>query len=172
MIAQIGKYQIYPSGLASWNAQPTAPYLEEQGVIAAALGEGLVQNYDGTLRIAPGWPQGWDADGTVYIQHRGKAHVQIRNGDLITVAVNAGTAGNLTVRNPWPGQNVAVVDGTGAAVTTTQTTGTFGIPVQAGGSYLIQRTSAPTSSLPYAAVGGTAATTPKALNGRSIGLAE
>ena len=56
MIANIGKYQVFPSGLASWNAKPTSPYLEEQGVIAAALSEGLVQNYDGTLRIAPGWP--------------------------------------------------------------------------------------------------------------------
>jgi hypothetical protein len=170
MIAQIGKYQIYPSGLASWNAQPTAPYLEEQGVIAAALSEGLVQNYDGTLRIAPGWPQGWDADGTVYIQHKGKAHVQIRNGNLITVAVNAGATGNLTVRNPWPGQNVTVIDSTGATVTTTQTTGTFTIAAQAGRSYLIQRTSAPTTSLPFTAVSGTPATTPKTLNGRSIGL--
>jgi len=170
MIAQIGKYQIYPNGLASWNTQPTAPYLEEQGVIAAALSEGLVQNYDGTLRIAPGWPQSWDADGTVYIQHKGKAYVQIRSGDLTTVAVNAGATGNLTVRNPWPGQSVTVVNGTGSTVTTTTTTGTFTIAVQAGGSYLIQRVSAPTTALPYAAVTGTAATTPKTLNGRSIGL--
>jgi hypothetical protein len=170
MIAEIGKYQIYANGLASWNAQPTAPYLEEQGVIAAALSEGLVQDYDGTLRIAPGWPSSWDADGTVYIQHKGKVHVQIRSGVLTTVAVDAGSTGALTVRNPWPGQSVTVVNGSGATVTTTQTSGTFSISVQAGVSYLIERASAPTTSLPYAAVSGTAATTPKTLNGRSIGL--
>ncbi|WP_233625426.1 cellulose-binding domain-containing protein [Actinoplanes sp. ATCC 53533] len=170
MIANIGKYQVFPSGFASWNAQPTSPYLEEQGVIAAAISEGLVQNYDGTLRIAPGWPSGWDADGTVYIQHKGKAYVQVRNGTLITVAIDAGATGSLTVRNPWPGQSVTVVDGAGTTVTTTQTSGTFTIPAQAGKAYLIQRASAPTTSLPFASVGGTPATAPKTLNGRSIGL--
>jgi len=170
MIANIGKYQVFPNGFASWNAQPTSPYLEEQGVIAAATSEGLVQNYDGTLRVAPGWPSGWDADGTVYIQHKGKAYVQIRNGTLITVAIDAGATGNLTVRNPWPGQSVTVVDGAGTTVTTTQTSGTFTVSAQAGKAYLIQRASTPTTSLPFAAVGGTPATTPKTLNGRSIGL--
>ena len=172
MLANIGKYQVFPNGLASWNAQPTSPYLEELGVNAAAISEGLVQSYDGTLRIAPGWPSGWDADGTVYIQHKSKAYVQIRNGTLSTVAVDAGATGNLTVRNPWPGQSVTVVDGAGTTVTTTQTSGTFTIPTQAGKAYLIQRASAPTTSLPYAAVGGTPATAPKTLNGRVLGVAK
>jgi len=170
MIANIGKYQVFANGLASWNAQPTSPYLEELGVNAAAIGEGLVQDYDGTLRVAPGWPSGWDADGTVYIQHKGKAYVQIRSGALVTVAIDAGATGNVTVRNPWPGQSVTVVDGAGTTVTTTQTSGTFTIAVQAGKAYLIQRASAPTTALPFAAVGGSPATAPKSLNGRSIGL--
>ena len=172
MIANIGKYQVFPNGFASWNAQPTTPYLEELGVNAAAITEGLVQDYDGTLRVAPGWPSGWNADGTVYIQHKGKAYVQIRNGTLITVAVDAGATGNLTVRNPWPGQSVTVIDSAGTTVTTTQTTATFTIPAQAGKAYLIQRTSAPTTSLPFAAIDGSPATTPKTLNGRSIGVAK
>jgi hypothetical protein len=141
-------------------------------VNAAAISEGLVQDYDGTLRVASGWPSGWNVDGTVYIQHKGKAHVQIRNGALTTVAIDAGATGNLTVRNPWPGQSVTVVNSAGTTVLTTQTTGTFAIPVQAGSSYLVQRTSDPTTALPFAAVSGTSATTPKTLNGRSIGLSK
>ncbi|WP_309246213.1 cellulose-binding domain-containing protein [Verrucosispora sioxanthis] len=170
MLANIGKYQVFPNGFASWNAQPTTPYLEEQGVIAAAISEGLVQHYDGTLRVAPGWPNGWNVDGTVYIQHRGKAHVQIRNGTLTTVALESGATGTITVRNPWPGQNVTVVDSTGTIVTSTQTNGTFDFLVQAGRTYLVQLTSAPTTALPHAPVSGSAATAPKNLNGRSIGL--
>jgi hypothetical protein len=139
MIANIGKYQVFANGLAAWNAQPTAPYLEEMGVNAAAIS---------------------------------KAHVQIRNGALTTVAIDAGATGNLTVRNPWPGQSVTVVNSAGTTVLTTQTTGTFAIPVQAGSSYLVQRTSDPTTALPFAAVSGTSATTPKTLNGRSIGLSK
>jgi len=172
MIANIGKYQVFANGLASWNAQPTSPYLEELGVNAAAMNEGIVQDYDGTLRVAPGWPSGWDADGTVYIQHKSKAYVQIRNGTLVTVAVDAGATGSLTVRNPWPGQSVTVVDGAGTTVATTQTSGTFTIAAQAGKAYLIQRASAPTTALPFAAVGGSPATAPRTLNGRSIGLAK
>jgi len=170
MIANIGKYQVFPNGLAAWNAQPTSPYLEEMGVDAAAVGEGLVQDYDGTLRVAPGWPSGWTADGTVYIQHKGKVHVQISNGTLTTVAIDAGATGTLTVRNPWPGQSVTVIDNAGATVVPAQTAPTVNIPAQAGRSYLVQRTAAPTTALPFAAVTGSPATTPKSLNGRVIGL--
>ncbi|MFI6708801.1 hypothetical protein ACIBF7_20360 [Nonomuraea sp. NPDC050478] len=65
-----------------------------------------MQDYDGTLRITPGRPGGWDADGSVSIEHKGKAHVQVRNATLTTVAVEAGATGTVTVRIPWPGQNV------------------------------------------------------------------
>ena len=170
MTANVAKYQVFPNGLASWNAQPQTPYLEQQGVNAAAIGEGLVQNYDGLLRIAPGWPSSWDADGTVYIQHKGRAHVQIRGGTLVTVAIEAGASGDITVRNPWPGQNVMVVDGSGGTVLSGQNGATLAIPARSGTSYLIQRPSAPTTSLPFAAVSGSPATTPKSLGGRVIGL--
>jgi hypothetical protein len=170
LTANVGKYQVYPSGLASLNGQTSVPYLEQQGVIAAALGEGLVQHYDGTLRVAPGWPAGWDVDGTVSIQHKGKAHVQIRGGDLVTVAITAGATGNITMRNPWTGQNVTVVDGAGRTVLTGQTGATITIPAQSGTAYLIQRVSAPTTALPFAAVGGSPATAPKQLGNRTIGV--
>jgi hypothetical protein len=170
MTANVAKYQVFPNGMASWNAQPQTPYLEQLGVDAAAIGEGLVQDYDGILRIAPGWPSSWDADGTVYIQHKGRAHVQIRGGTLVTVAVAAGASGDITVRNPWPGQNVMVVDGSGGTVLSGQNGATLTIPARSGTSYLIQRPSAPTTSLPFAAVSGSPATMPKSLGGRVIGL--
>jgi len=170
MTANVAKYQVFPNGMASWNAQPQTPYLEQLGVDAAAIGEGLVQDYDGILRVAPGWPSSWDADGTVYIQHRGKAHVQIHGGTLVTFAVEAGASGDITVRNPWPGQNVMVVDGAGTTVLSGQNGATLTIPARSGTSYLIQRPSAPTTSLPFAAVGGSPATTPKSLGSRVIGL--
>jgi hypothetical protein len=171
LVANVNKYQVFPSGFASWDVSKTTnPYLEQLGVSASAVTEGLVQDYDGTLRIAPGWPSGWNADGTVYIQHKGKANVQIRNGDLVTVAVEAGADGNITVRNPWPGQNVTVVDGAGTTVLSNQTGSAFAIPAKAGTSYLIQRMSAPTTSLPFAAVGGSPATAPKSLGSRTIGI--
>jgi hypothetical protein len=66
---------------------------------------------------------------------------------------------------------VTVVDGAGTTVVAAQTTATFGVPVQPGRSYLVQRTAAPTTAMPFAAVTGSPAATPKSLNGRVIGLA-
>ncbi|GHJ39087.1 hypothetical protein [Streptomyces sp. TS71-3] len=170
MIANITKYQVFSNGMASWNAKPETPYLEELGVDASALSQGLVQDYDGTLRLAPGWPASWDVDGTVFIQHKGKAHVQVRDGRLVTVAVEAGADGDIAVRNPWAGQDVEVVDGSGATVPTGQSSATLTIPGRAGASYLIQPVSAPTTALPFAPVGGSPATAPKSLAGRTIGV--
>ncbi|MFB9248935.1 hypothetical protein ACFFWE_11915 [Sphaerisporangium melleum] len=171
LIANVNKYQVFPNGFASWDVSKTTnPYLEQMGVTAASIGEALVQSYDGTVRIAPGWPSGWDADGTAYIQHKGKAYVQIRNGNLVTVAVQAGANGTITVRNPWPGQNVTVVDGSGGTVLSNQTGATIAVPAQAGTSYLIQRASSPTTALAHWPVTGTPATAPKVLGSRTIGV--
>ncbi|MER7283816.1 hypothetical protein ABT369_56320 [Dactylosporangium sp. NPDC000244] len=57
---------------------------------------------------------------------------------LTTLAIDAGAPGTVSVRNPWPGQTVTVVDGTGATVPTGQTGTTISIPGQAGTSYLVQ----------------------------------
>ena len=166
----VRSWQCFPSGLAALFGTGNTPYLEHQGVVAAAIGEALVQDYDGTLRVAPAWPAGWDVDGTVSIQHKGKVFVQIRNGNLTTVALSAGANGTVTVRNPWPGQNVQVVDGAGTVVLTNQTSGTISLPAQAGSSYVVQRASAPTSALPYYPVSGSPATSAKSYNSRTIGL--
>jgi hypothetical protein len=171
LIANITKYQVFDNGFAAWNIQPQTPYLEELGVNASAISEGLVQDYDGTLRIAPGWPSNWSADGTVYIHHKGKVHVQIHDGQLTTVAIDAGADGRITMRNPFPGQDVTVVDGAGSRVVTAGTGSALDIPVRAGHSYLVEKASDPTTALPYAQVTGTPATSPKTLAGRHIGLA-
>ncbi|MGH9440223.1 MAG: glycosyl hydrolase family 95 catalytic domain-containing protein, partial [Terriglobia bacterium] len=72
------KYQQYPSGFAHFVGPEF--YVEQIGVVAAALQQALVQDYGGLLRIAPAWPKEWDADATVYIRQKGKVDVQIRHG--------------------------------------------------------------------------------------------
>src|SRR5207245_4057210 len=54
------RYQEYPSGFAKFAGSEF--YVEQIGVVATALQEALVQDYDGLLRIAPAWPRAWDAD--------------------------------------------------------------------------------------------------------------
>ncbi|MEV4312522.1 DUF5703 domain-containing protein [Actinocrispum sp. NPDC049592] len=172
LIAAIQRYQVYPSGLASFTAQPAfEPYIEQTGVLASAVAEAFVQDYDGLLRIAPAWPSDWTGEGTVYIQHNTKVHLQINAGVPTTVAVAAGSSDPITVRSPWPGQSVTVVDGqTRATVVAPQANATFTIPTQPGKSYLIERTSAPTNTQPFAALTGTPATTAKRTANVTIGL--
>ena len=166
-------YQAYISGLANLFSSSTGdePYIEQSSAVATAMDEALATDYDGTLRIAPAWPSGWDAAGTIYIQGGSKVDVQVESGTIATAAIQAGTTQTMTVRNPWPGQQAQVVNGsTGAIVVTPTSSTTFGVPVTAGQTYLIEQPSAPTTSLPFAQVTGTRATTAKHLGKQQIGL--
>jgi len=63
-------YQTFVNGFANWGGTAGEFYVEQGGVTATALQEALVQDYDGTIRIAPAIPSSWDFDGSVYV--RGK----------------------------------------------------------------------------------------------------
>jgi hypothetical protein len=164
-------YQTYPSGLASWKGKPgQEPYIERAGVLAAAVAEAVAQDYDGLLRIAPALPPGWDVDGTVYIQHRSKVHVQVRDGTPITVVIDAGADYNLRVRNPWPGHLVAVLDSAGRTVVGGTAANVLTFSMHQGSTYFIQRVSRPVTDMPFARITGTPASAAKHLGGVQIGL--
>lgn len=165
------QFQAYPNGFAQFG--PQEPYVEQIGVLAEALQESLVQDYDGLLRVAPAWPAGWNVDGTVYVLGRTKVDVQVRQGIPVTVAIEAGSSSAMRVRNPWPGRRIEVVSGDGGSarvVVGPTAADEITVPVRSGHTYLVQPVSAPTTALPFAPVTGTPATAPKTLNGRTIGL--
>jgi hypothetical protein len=166
-------YQKYIDGMAAFSTPSDEPYIEQSSAVATAIDEAFATDYDGTLRIAPAWPSGWDGSGTVYIQGNSKVDVQIESGTITTAAIQAGTTETMTVRNPWSGSQAEVVNGsTGAVVVSATTAATFSVPVTAGSTYLIEQPSAPTTSLTYAQLTGTQATTYKTLGGKvQIGLA-
>ncbi len=172
LVANIKSYQVYPSGLAAWNpGSPDEPYIEQASNIAATLDEAFATDYDGTLRFAPAWPSGWDGSGSVYIQGSSKVDVQVEGGTLATAAIEAGSSTTMSVRNPWPGQQAEVVNGsTGAVVVSPTTASTLSVPVTAGQTYLVERPTALTTSLPFAPVTGTRATSYKQLGNMTIGL--
>jgi hypothetical protein len=174
LVAITESYQSYISGLGNLSSGTTGdePYIEQSSTVATAMDEALATDYDGTLRIAPAWPSGWDAAGTVYIQGGSKVDVQIEGGVIATAAIQAGTTETMTVRNPWSGQQAEVVNGsTGAVVVAATTSATLSVPVTAGSSYLIEQPSSPTTSLAFSQVTGTQATAAKHLGGKvQIGL--
>jgi hypothetical protein len=166
-------HQVYDSGLADIGSTVGyQPYQEQSANVAVAVDEALAQDYDGIIRFAPAWPSDWNASGTVYIQRGDKVDVQVENGQLVTAAIQAATSGTLTVKSPWPGQQVEVVSGTGQhqVIARTTTTDLFKFPARAGGAYLVEQASAPTTSLPFAPVTGTPATADKHLGDVQIGL--
>ena len=89
---------------------------------ALAINESLATDYDGLLRIAPAMPGGWDAEGTVYLQHQSKIHVQVQAGTVSTAVIESGADHDMRVRNPWPGKDVQVVDGANPATVVVPTT--------------------------------------------------
>ncbi len=171
LVANTEEYQTFISGLAEYDTTPDEPYIEQQANVATTLDEALATDYDGTLRFAPAWPTGWNGSGTVYIQGGSKVDVQVEGGTIATAAIQAAATQTMTVRNPWPGQQAEVVNGSsGAVVVGATTASTFSVPVTAGSSYLVEQVSSPTTSLPFAQVTGSQSTTAKHLGSVSIGL--
>jgi hypothetical protein len=173
LISLTETHQVYDNGFADIGSTVGyQPYQEQSANVAVAVDEALAQDYDGIIRFAPAWPSDWNVSGTVYIQNNDKVDVQVENGQLVTAAIQAATSGTLTVKSPWPGQRVEVVSGTGQhqVIAQTTTTDLFKFKARAGDSYLVQQVSAPTTSLPFAPVTGTPATTDKHLGDVQIGL--
>jgi hypothetical protein len=65
---------------------------------------------------------------------------------------------------------VTAIDNTGTTVVSAQTNATFTIPVVSGRTYLVQRTSSPTTALPFAALTGTRASSARHLGAATLGI--
>jgi hypothetical protein len=167
-------YQKFVSGLAllggGTNDGSSEPYIEQAGVVAAAMNEAFVQDYDGLLRVVPAWPQGWDGAGTIYVLGQSKVDVQVKGGTVTLVVVEAGSNAMMQVRNPWSGQAATVVDGTtGASAVASTSSATFALPVVAGHWYAILP-AGQSGALPSVMVTGMPATGARTLGPVSIGL--
>ncbi|MDR8728112.1 hypothetical protein FEQ05_02223 [Burkholderia pseudomultivorans] len=159
-------YQKYPSGFAQF-ATGGEPYVEQIGVVAAALAESLVQDYDGVIRIAPAVPGGWDYDGTVFVRGNTKVDVQVRNGIPTTVVIEPGSNAALTVRNPWPGSTVTALSAGHSLPVTTQGAN---LVLQPAGTHAIVLRSPAAGNMPAEPVSGAVATVAKHLGAVQIGL--
>jgi hypothetical protein len=173
IVALTENYQAYPNGLSAWQGTPQQnPYIEQSANVALAINESLVQDYDGLLRIAPALPAGWDADATLPIQNQDTVSLQVHGGVIGTVAISAGSTGSVTIRNPWPGLNVDVVDGSdeSTVIVAATTASQFVIPTVMGHSYLIQQVATPVSGMTFAELTDTPATAASHLGKVQIGL--
>jgi alpha-L-fucosidase 2 len=146
-------------------------YVEQSGVVAAALAEALVQDYDGTLRIAPAIPLGWNFDGSVFVRGGTKVDVQVRNGAVTTVGLEVQHSQEIRIRNPWPGSSPYIVDAQSRReipMPSPASSQDITLAALTGHSYLVERANRPT--LPFAAIDGQPATHYRKLGNVQVGL--
>lgn len=171
LIANTQSVQHFVNGMARWEATSKEFYVEESGVVAAALEEALVQDYDGLIRVAPAIPPGWDFEGSVYVRGQTKVDVQTRNGVVTALVIEAGKTQLFNIRNPWAGEAVDVFAGqTGKTVARGVRAPVIEFTGNAGTNYLVEKHDQPASSRRFAPVSGILASSPKKLVSVQIGL--
>jgi hypothetical protein len=143
-------------------------YVEQSGVVAAALAEALVQDYDGTLRIAPAIPPGWNFDGSVFVRGGTKVDAQVRDGDITTIGLEVHHSQDIHIREPWPDYGIIDASTAHSADHFRDTPGIVILRAIAGHSYIITHMHQP--SPPFSAIDGTPATAYRRLNTVQIGL--
>ncbi len=166
LVALTERYQNFVNGFANWGGPAGEFYVEQEGVVALALAEALVQDYDGLIRIAPAVPQAWNFEGRVWVRNRTRVDVQVRAGVPTTVAIEAGATETLRIRNPWPGQRVEAINAQGKDVLRSADP-TLRLSVVKGESYLLRRSGTTTQT--FAAISGTPAQQYKKLGAVQIG---
>lgn len=173
LIALTERYQKYVNGFANWGGPEGEFYVEQEGIVALALAEALVQDYDGLIRIAPATPSQWDFEGSVWVRDRTRVDVQVRGGVPTTVAIEAGATSTLRIRNPWPSEPVQIMDTQGKIIlkkaASSRADSTLELPVRKDEAYLLMRTNAEGSPSPFAPITGKPALQLKKLGGVQIG---
>ena len=159
------------NGFANWDRQYGEFYIEETGIVADALEEALVQDYDGLIRIAPAIPPDWDFDGSVFVRARTRVDVQVHDGAITTVVLEPGITQELRVRNPWPGLAVDVLSDTGARILSEDVGPILRMRVVAGDRYLLARHDQRFAEETFVPVSGSPASGVKKLGPVQIGLA-
>jgi hypothetical protein len=171
LIAITAKYQTYINGFNEFSGQNGEFYVEQSALVALALQEALVQDYDGTIRIAPAIPSAWDFDGSVSVRGGIRVDVQARHGVPVAVGLTSKILQRVRVRNPWPGQLVTVTAAdTGMPLPASKEGGAIVFTLNPATAYLMQSSTQAESQRGFKPVEGTPATSPKTLRSVHIGL--
>lgn len=165
-------FQVFDNGFAahSKNHDPLRGggfYDTWNAVVASTIQDALVQDDDGTLRIAPSMPDDWTVTGAVQIPGQHRVNVEVRHGEPTLVGIQAGSRDRLKVANPWPGQRVEVRARSGRLIESTSGD-VLRFSTRNHASYTVKPTDA---KYRFAELGGSAADAPLTLGLRTYGVA-
>jgi len=175
LLKGIADFQIYPNGFTVHRPGQEAVrnrsfYNEWGGVVTTGLQEALVQSYDGVVAVAPAWPKDWDVSGSVQIEGGHRISTEVHDGVPNLVGIQAGSRDDLKVRNPWPGQQVRVIDSHGRTVVAPTSAEVLTVPVAAHASYVVERVAVPLSSFRFVPLTGQPASAVKTVGNRMLGV--
>lgn len=175
LLKGISDFQIYPNGFTVHRTgqEPVRNhsfYNEWGGVLTTGLQEALVQSYDGIVHVAPAWPRDWDVAGSVQIEGGHRISTEVHDGVPSVVGIQAGSRDTLKLRNPWPGQQVRVVDSRGQVVVGETSADVVTLPTAPGTSYTLERVDVPLSSFTFAPLTGQPASAVKTVGNRVLGI--
>lgn len=103
-------YQIYPNGMADLSGNSGEFYIEQMGIVSAALSEALVQDNGNTIRLGPAIPPDWSVDGTVYVRGNARIAVTAVEGKVTNFQLMARATHSFRIANPWESGAVITVN--------------------------------------------------------------
>lgn len=132
---------VYPGG------QPDSPYCDTSGTDAQTLQEMLLQSHDGVIRLAPAWPERWQAQYRLHARGGFVVTADVEQGQLRYALIESQRGGECVVANPWKG--TAVVTAGGKAIVTSDKT-ELRFVTSPGRTYRLEPAAMPLAKLPFA----------------------
>jgi alpha-L-fucosidase 2 len=173
LLQHVEKFQIFPQGFFHYlrksaiDPDDHIPYLDSLGVIATALNEMCVQGHDGTIRVFPALPPGWNATFMLRTAGGFLVMAQTYKASPLWVAVMSLTGSRCQICNPWE-EMTRVLDGRIEIMRSRERILSF--PTEVRRVYVLEPYSRSLSRMPRIRLSGRRNTSTKHLGRRQIGL--
>ncbi|MGE5530525.1 MAG: glycosyl hydrolase family 95 catalytic domain-containing protein, partial [Bacteroidota bacterium] len=96
---------VYPNG------QPDVPYYDTSGTDAQTLQEMLLQSQDGIIRLAPAWPERWQAQYRLHARGGFVVTADVDQGQVRYALIESQRGGECVLANPWKGRALVTCGG-------------------------------------------------------------
>jgi len=105
LVGHAQMYQDHPSGLQDYYSRNPAihPYLEGSGTFSTAVGEMLLQSWNGLIRVCPALPKAWSADFKLLAMGGFEVTAHAEHGEVRRVSLFSQGGRPVRMVNPFGG---------------------------------------------------------------------